>query len=363
MSKLRHVLLAACVVATGAVPGEAGTESVVTTLPPGVKAVWDLAKAFRETTPTRERICINGLWRWQPAGKKAEVVPADRWGYFKVPGQWPRFSDYMQEDTQVVYPHPSWKCQNVAGVTSAWYQREISVPPEWAGRRIKLDVQYLNSYADVYVDARKAGEIRFPAGELDLTSACPAGTRHVLTMLVAALPLSAVQMSFSDTNAAKEVRGSVARRGLCGDVYLASAPRAARISDVRIDTSVRKWAITFNAGLEGLAADARYTLHAQISDAGRAVAEFTSPPLRAVDLKDGRAAFFGNWKPEKLWDIITPENQYQVTLSLRDAGGQVFDVAYPERFGFREFWIDGRDFYLNLLLELLHQLHAHPGNG
>ncbi len=36
-------------------------------LPPGVHAVWDLGKAYRETTPTRERLSINGLWRWQPA--------------------------------------------------------------------------------------------------------------------------------------------------------------------------------------------------------------------------------------------------------------------------------------------------------
>ena len=36
-----------------------------------------------------------------------------------------------------------------------------------------------------------------------------------------------------------------------------------------------------------------------------------------------------------------------MTLSLLDAKGKVLDEALPERFGFREFWIDGRDFYLN----------------
>ena len=30
-------------------------------LPQGTRAVWDMAEAYRETTPTRERICINGL--------------------------------------------------------------------------------------------------------------------------------------------------------------------------------------------------------------------------------------------------------------------------------------------------------------
>ena len=58
-------------------------------LPPGVKAVWDMSKAHRETTPTRERICINGLWRWQPAKADAAAVPPADWGYFKVPGFWP----------------------------------------------------------------------------------------------------------------------------------------------------------------------------------------------------------------------------------------------------------------------------------
>ena len=57
-----------------------------TSLPQGVRAVWDLSKAYRETTPTRERICINGLWRWQPAGDPARLCRTSKWGYFKVPG-------------------------------------------------------------------------------------------------------------------------------------------------------------------------------------------------------------------------------------------------------------------------------------
>ena len=34
-------------------------------------------------------------------------------------------------------------------------------------------------------------------------------------------------------------------------------------------------------------------------------------------------------------------------VSVVSAGGQLLDQAQPVRFGFREFWIDGRDFYLN----------------
>jgi len=38
---------------------------------------------------------------------------------------------------------------------------------------------------------------------------------------------------------------------------------------------------------------------------------------------------------------------HEVTVSLLEPDGEVLDAALPVRFGFREFWIEGRDFYLN----------------
>ena len=67
MRRLKHVLLGICVLAAGVVRGTAGADFSETLLPAGAKAVWDLDKAFRETTYSRERICINGLWQWQPS--------------------------------------------------------------------------------------------------------------------------------------------------------------------------------------------------------------------------------------------------------------------------------------------------------
>ena len=101
-------------------------------------------------------------------------------------------------------------------------------------------MEYLNSYAVVFVDGKKAGELRFPGGELELTAACKPGEKHILSMLVVAMPLKGVMLSYNDTNSAREVKGKVERRGLCGDVYLTTTPSEAHITDVKVATSVRK---------------------------------------------------------------------------------------------------------------------------
>ncbi len=331
--------------AVGLGQGVRGEEAVQ--LPTGVTAVWDLGKAYRETTSTQERMCINGLWRWQPAREEAEAVPTGNWGWFKVPGAWPGITDYMQKDSQTLYQHPSWQNANLRDVNAAWCEREIKIPESWAGRRIAVYTEYLNSYAAVFVDGKKVGEILFPGGEVDVTTACRPGATHVLSMCVKAMPLADVVAVFNDTGAPRQARGSVERRGLCGDVFLVSTPPGARVSDVKVDPSVRKWQIAFNTALDGMQPGARYLLKAVVKDGARVAAEFASAPFGAADLKEGRFAFTADWKPDKLWDIDTPQNVYAVQVSLLDDAGQEIDVYRPVRFGFREFWIEGRDFYLN----------------
>jgi hypothetical protein len=311
-----------------------------TLLPPGVKAVWDLSKAYHEATPTRERICINGLWQWQPADEVGESVPAGNWGYYKVPAPW-------SANSQTLYPHPNWKSQNRSATDVAWYQREITIPDAWRGRRIAVSAEYLNSYAAVYLDGKKVGDMYFPSGEVEITSACRPGQQQVLSLCVKAVPLAAVMQAFTDTSAPKTVKGSVDLRGLCGDVFLISTPPGARIAEVNVRTSVRKWVITSDLALQGLELGKSYHIRAQVNDEARKVKEFTSNPFTAADLKDGRFSFAADWKPDKLWDTHTPQNMYGLETWLVDADGQVLDAFRSLRFGFREFWIDGRDFYLN----------------
>ncbi len=339
----------AVVVLLAALTAAARADDFALALPGGVKAVWDIEQAAREATPTRERICLNGLWRWQPAEAGAGKPPVQHWGYFKVPGCWPGISDYMQKDCQTVLMHPSWQQTDLGGLSAAWYEREITIPDGWDRRRLSLQVEYLNSLAAAYVDGRLAGEVRFPGGDVDLTAACgtqPQG-KHLLSLLVVALPLKGVLVSYHDSATARTVKGAVPRRGLCGDVYLLGEPAGERIGDVRIETSVRNGQITLDTALADLAPKQEYRLRARIQSEGADLTEFTGPAFKSADLKAGRISLSQAWKPDKLWDLHTPQNTCRLSLALLDSQGQALDIATELRFGFREFWIDGRDFYLN----------------
>src|SRR5438876_1113335 len=157
------------------------------------------------------------------------------------------------------------------------------------------------------------------AGEADLPSVCRPGSKHVLSVLVVAMPLKAVLLSYSDINSAKEMRGSVERRGLCGDIYLTSSPSGARVSDLKVDTSVRKGEVTLSAAVQGLAADLPYTLRVEIREGSQAVRAFTSKAFKAGDLLEGRISLTEKWMPDKLWDLHTPQNMFHAYVSLADA--------------------------------------------
>lgn len=328
----------------------AAESSFAVPLPEGVKAVWDLELAHREITATRERLSLNGLWRWQPADLRSAQAPAGSWGYFKVPGSWPGITDYMQKDSQTVFAHPDWRETNLSSVPAAWYERELTVPADWSGRRITLGLDCLNSYAVVYLDGRRAGEARFPAGEVDLSALCRAGSKHRLSLFVAALPLQGVLLSYADSAAAREVQGTVARRGLCGDITLSGVPAGPWVQRVKVEPSVRRKDLRIESALSGVSSGSRCWLRARVREkqGDQPVQEFFSPPFTGDDLgEDGRIVFTAPWMPGSLWDVDTPENTCELEIALLDSDRRPLDVFWKEQFGFRELWIEGRDFILN----------------
>src|SRR5262249_49018870 len=131
--------------------------------------------------------------------------------------------------------------------------------------------------------------------------------------------------------------------------WLTSTPLGPRVTDVKVDTSVRKRELRLDTALDGLAADGRYELRIQVrGHDGSVVHEIATRLFQVTDLKDGRLPVNPiAWLPKKLWDIHTPRNMYKVQVTLAEVGGKALDSYHDVPFGFREFWIDGKDFYLN----------------
>jgi beta-galactosidase len=326
-------------------------------IPAGLNGVWDMAKAWTQDSPTRETICLNGLWRFFPIVENADMnLPAtgSGWGWFKVPGIWP-YSDYFQVDPPAqdallpptIEAKMKEKNRGFDRLDQAWYLREFVVPDHWTGRRILLDFTLIQSRGKVVIDGKEAGEVMFPGGRLDVTDAVKAGKKHTVAVLLTA---RALRDDEKTTYMGPEVVVQGSSRlhlvGITGDVFLVSEPKTDAIRDVHVITSTRQRRITFDAGIPDLSVQ-QFVLAATVSHRGQVVQRFTSAVLSRADLKDGRVSFSASWENPLLWDTDTPENMYQTAVTLTDGNGKLLDESLPIQFGFREFWIDGRDFYLN----------------
>ena len=315
--------------------------------PAGYEDAWALAGAWRAKSATRETICLNGLWQFLPVPDGNAGAPPQGpqgWGWFKVPGIWPRSPENGPQDL-LLSPYMEDRT-DLGRLDQAWYLRKVVVPAGWRGRRVAIDPGLVQTHARVFVDGAEAGAVFFPGGEVDLTKLIRPGTEQTLAVLVTARPLEKEQTVFMAPDRVVTSKASIGLRGLAGDVMLVSRPAGESLDDVRITTSTRDSMIRVDAKIDGYGG-ARRGLRAQVLEGGKVVKEFASGPLGPGGLQGGLATVAARWAEAKLWDLHTPRNLYDLVLRLEDDAGRVLDETLPIRFGFREFRIDGRDFYLN----------------
>lgn len=310
---------------------------------------FSLDDAWKVEVPGRGKICLNGLWRFQPVFDKesSQKQPAaEGWGWFKVPASWPGANNWQNNH---IFYLPGRERDRLMGEAKnqlhyAWYERDIRIPSDWQGRRIKLDFELFQGIGTLYVDNRKVGDLSFPGGEVDITDFVKPGENHKLLIYISTEPRETSHF-MGMTREYKDLTEQ-SNKGICGDVYLLGVPAECEISDVRIVTSVKKKEISFDTGFARLPAGT-YTLEAEISDGGKPVKTFISQPFRSTGKPDFRHTFTASWNDPKLWDTDTPENVYTLNLQLKNAAGKTVDHFFPEEFGFREFELQGRNFVLN----------------
>ena len=321
-------------------------------LPPsGEEISWSLRNAWSQNSLTDGKICLNGYWNFLPAEEaETSAVPQGAWGWFKVPGIWPNPQGLPHSvATQDVFLPAGYGrslTDTLNKLDRAWYRRTITIPEAWRDRRITVDFTLLQTHARVFLDGREVGEAWFPGGTVDLTDQAKFGTEQELAVLVSALPVDAGAPRFMAPDRIVAGSSTINLKGLTGDVFLCSAPRQDRIEDIRIETSVRRGEITFHV----TPAEVRtpeVKLEAEIRKDGKPVRQFVSETLK-VPAEGTPLRFTAPWNDAELWDPEHPQNIYEATVTLKNAAnGQLLSQSLPISFGFREFWIDGRDFRLN----------------
>lgn len=289
------------------------------------------------------RVCLNGVWRFQPAAGDAASAPLDDWGEIRVPGSWKDngcLPGILRRGSG-----PTWEGLDGAKLSRGWYELRTTIPAEWAGRAVLLDLRRVSTDAVVTVNGQECGSVGWPGGLIDITRAVQAGQEtlvRVLVVSVAEAEKVRVYMGVGEGQTWDEP-AQLAACGIIGDVFLVSRPQGAYVSDVFARTSVREKTLSLDISLHGVqqAGPVEVTAHL-LTEAGaeervfRAAAEVTAAT-------DQVATVSWEWPKPRLWDIGQP-NLYDLVLKVRGSG---VEDEFRQRLGFREFRIDGLRFLLN----------------
>jgi len=289
----------------------------------------------------RSELTLNGSWRFQPASGAAsrEPVPA-AWGAIAVPGNW--------KDGKVVTAGTgeTWAAWKPDEAPAAWYERTIAIPAEWSGRAVVLDIDRVSTDAVVYVDGKPAGDVRWPAGRVDLTGLVTPGTEATLRLRVLAVDDRTEVTHFMGYVDEPKSKANLDHRGIIGDgLKLLTQPRGARIDGVFVRPSTRQQKVDLDIELTGVAAAGEAEVVAEMLDETGAVertfATQLTVPATGDTVRTVTVSF--PWTDPRRWDLRQP-NRY--TLRLTVAGAGLADRV-EQGFGFREFWIEGKRFMFN----------------
>ncbi len=327
----------------------------------GERTFWD-ETPVENTGPQRAEMVLNDLWKFQPARGISAERPAGQWGWLRVPGSWERGawdaallegpleigSGDPWTGLKVETPSQSFPTNSIPGLDRAWLEREVHLPSSWAGRRITLDLERVATDAQVFFNGVQCGEVSWPGGVVEVTRAALPGEKNILCILVIASEDEAEVREFMDADRVNTSKALLKHRGIIGDVVLTSMPLGARLDGLFIQPSVRKMKLVLDLELAGMARSTEATLHATAVCLrnGETARTWAVPITIPAPDAQGRAvvrAIALPWADPKLWDFQQP-NLYRLDVQVEGHG--VAD-AMSERFGFREFRIEGRQFLLN----------------
>lgn len=294
---------------------------------------------------------LNGEWQFIPADSQSQQPPKTGWASILVPGDWQHENDNSIPGLIKRGNGKIWENFNGSQLAKAWYQRTITTAKNWENKSILLDFQRISTDAEIYVNGIKCGEIDWPYGTVDISRVVKPGKDITLSILVSAVADEKEKTIIMSPNEMYQAEAKLDSRGLIGEIQLLILPSISHISDVFVQPSTRKKQIQLDVELTNITQADTVKLVAQmLNEKGDVEQEFTADAsVKATHTQVIKTIW--NWQNPRLWDVGKP-NLYTLKLSVQS---NKINDEYNQQFGFREFWIEGRKFYLNGT-----QIHLRP---
>lgn len=291
----------------------------------------------------RDQIYLNGTWQFVPAiGNPQNPPPSPSWGSIQVPGDWQREKSESVPGIISRGTGKDWENFNSKQLSKAWYQRNIEIPSDWTNRRIFIDLARVSTDAIIFVNDINSGQIEWPYGTIEITKVAKPGN-NTISILVAAVSDEKDKAVIMSPTEIYTTKSNLLSRGIIGEVRIFSLPQGPLISDVFVQTSTRNKQIKLDIELKEVTQKGQIQLVAKMLDEkGKVQQKFTgttlvkAQPIQTVNVQ-------WDWKNPRLWDVGQP-NLYTLQLEVKGSG---INTQYDQPFGFREFWIEGRKFFLN----------------
>lgn len=219
--------------------------------------------------------------------------------------------------------------QKFSYIGPAWYQRTVSIPPDWKGKDIILTLERVLWESRVWIDSKPVGS---PQNSLstphryDLTNTLTPGSEHTLTLRIDnRLIVDIGTIGHAYTQETQSIWN-----GVIGDLKLEALPKS-RLNQLAVRTKAD--------GSLRVDADGTFARGQKL------VATLDGESIATADAAPGIVPLLGRSKKAKPWSELSP-TLHELTVSLVDSSGKTLH-RLSRHIGFREFTAEGRDLRIN----------------
>ncbi|MCX7015563.1 MAG: hypothetical protein NTW86_23920 [Candidatus Sumerlaeota bacterium] len=270
----------------------------------------------------RERLSLLKGWAILPVNETTGALGEAQ--SIDLPGRWPGSRDYK----------------------AAWQVARVQLPAKDA-QRLVVHFEMVKLFCVLFVNGKECGRHlgSYTPFDIDITDAAVEGPNTLALFIYDEYGAIQGNKAFNQLGG-RHLDRFRANGGVYDIVYL-ERREPARVADVFVKTSTRKQSMQLVCELTNDGAEAqagRLELSVVEWPKGRAVD--LAIPTREVQLAAGKTETVTvdvPWKDPRLWSPEHP-NLYVMRTTLKTGAGM---DTLSTRFGFREFWVEGKQFMLN----------------